>query len=93
MTDEGISGNRSSACDVDACDVPDLVGKNVADFADVNGVKLFTRFVEASNQEENAYVSYYWKPEGQTTAVEKIALCRTLCSVGMGHWKCTVCRR
>lgn len=52
---------------------PDLVGKNVADFADVNGVKLFTRFVEASNQEENAYVSYYWKPEGQTTAVEKIA--------------------
>ncbi|MBK8971357.1 MAG: methyl-accepting chemotaxis protein [Hahellaceae bacterium] len=51
---------------------PDLNGQNMAEFAGPDGVKLFARFVEASQSEE-PYVNYDWKPEGESQAQPKVA--------------------
>ena len=43
----------------------ELVGKNLADIKDPNGVRLFSEFVETVRSHQSGFVSYYW-PKGDS---------------------------
>ena len=50
---------------------PELNGKNVAQFADPNGIHLFVDMVNAGNHEGGGFVNYLWAKPGSETPVAK----------------------
>jgi methyl-accepting chemotaxis protein len=52
---------------------PELNGKDLADFADPTGKKLFTAFVEEVRQHGAGVVDYFWAKPGFTVPVAKIS--------------------
>ena len=52
---------------------PKLDGKDLSDFKDPNGKRLFVEFVRVSQKAGGGFVDYYWPKPGETDPVPKIS--------------------
>nr|WP_319483210.1 cache domain-containing protein [uncultured Cohaesibacter sp.] len=52
---------------------PELVGKNLSDLKDANGVNIFPAFVKAVKAEGSGFVGYMWPKAGSDAAVDKLS--------------------
>ncbi|MBX3454811.1 methyl-accepting chemotaxis protein [Ferrovibrio sp.] len=52
---------------------PQLVGKNLSDYADPNGKKLFVEFANIVKRSGEGYVDYFWPKAGHDKPVPKIS--------------------
>jgi methyl-accepting chemotaxis protein len=52
---------------------PDLDGKDLSNFADPNGKKLFVAFVDTVRRDGAGFVDYYWPKPGHDKPVPKIS--------------------
>ncbi len=55
---------------------PALDGKNLADFADPNGKKLFTEMVQVCTNDSQGFVDYMWAKPGEEKPVAKLSFVR-----------------
>lgn len=56
---------------------PQLNGKDLSDFKDPNGVKLFSEFARVANKNpEGGFVSYMWPKPGFENPVEKVSFAK-----------------
>ncbi len=55
---------------------PALDGKNLADFADPNGKKLFTEMVQVCTSDSQGFVDYMWSKPGEEKPVAKLSFVR-----------------
>ena len=53
--------------------MPELDGRDLNGYKDVNGVPLFHNFVEATNKNGSGFVAYSWPKLGEKNAVAKIS--------------------
>ncbi len=51
----------------------DLIGKNMSDYADPDGVKLFAEMVKVAQTSGSGFVYYQWKKPGETKPSPKIS--------------------
>ncbi len=52
---------------------PDLVGKDLSDLKDANGVNIFPTFVKTVKAEGSGFVDYMWPKAGSENAVDKLS--------------------
>ncbi len=71
---------------------PDLDGKDLSDYKDPNGKKLFVEMVNACKDKGEGFVDYYWPRPGTGQPVPKISVCKALQTLGMGHRQWNLCR-
>lgn len=56
--------------------IPDLVGKDLSDFVDANGVEVFAEAIKLSRSVGQGYFDYLWPKYEGKQAVPKVALVR-----------------
>lgn len=61
---------------------PELNGKDLSDFKDPNGKKIFRAFTEKVSREGAGFVDYYWPKPGHTAPVAKISYVKGLLEWG-----------
>ncbi|MFZ3044713.1 MAG: methyl-accepting chemotaxis protein, partial [Desulfatirhabdiaceae bacterium] len=52
---------------------PEMDGKDISDYKDPNGKRLFVSFVEICREKGSGFVDYFWPKPGVTEAVPKIS--------------------
>lgn len=52
---------------------PELNGKDMSEFKDPNGVKVFSEFANTAKRYGHGYVNYAWEKPGETKPVEKVS--------------------
>nr|WP_319390872.1 cache domain-containing protein [uncultured Cohaesibacter sp.] len=52
---------------------PDLLGKDLSDLKDANGVNIFPTFVKTVKAEGSGFVDYMWPKAGSENAVDKLS--------------------
>lgn len=56
--------------------VPDLVGKDLSDFKDQNGKKVFVEFIKICREKEQGFIDYFWPRYEGKKPVQKVSLVR-----------------
>ena len=56
--------------------IPDLVGKDLSDFKDQNGKKIFIEFIMICREKEEGFIDFFWPRYEGKKPVQKVSLVR-----------------